>query len=77
MLGVFVNTLPADEKSSCHNMENFLQQIQMQVSQKPKTFSLFFTAFLNAASNFEYFEKTDDSHSLSISEIIDSEGGGT
>ena len=49
----------------------------MKLSQKPKTFSNFFIAFLKSTSNSEHFEeKKSESHSLSISGIIDSERGG-
>ena len=39
ILGLFVNTLTADYKYSCHNTENFLQQIQIALSRKPSFFS--------------------------------------
>ena len=45
----------------------------MQISPKPKTFSQFFIASLKSTLNSEYFEKKDQSHSLSITEIIDCE----
>ena len=45
----------------------------MQISPKPKTFSVFFIASLKSTLNFEYFEKKYQSHSLSITEIIDCE----
>ena len=47
----------------------------MQISQKPKTFSLFFIGSMKSTLNSEYFEKKDQSHSLSITEIIDREPG--
>ena len=47
----------------------------MQISQKPKTFSGFFIAAMKSTLNSEYFEKKDQSHSLSITEIIDCETG--
>ena len=47
----------------------------MQISPKPKTFSGFFIASMKSALNSEYFEKKDQSHSLSITEIIDCETG--
>ena len=43
----------------------------MQISKKPKTFSRFFIASMKSTLNSEYFEKKDQSHSLSITEIID------
>ena len=54
-------------------MQNFLQQLQIPISQKKKIFSGFFIAYLECASNLEDFEKTDEHPSLVISEIIDSE----
>ena len=77
MLGLFVNNLTADDEYSPHNRDNFLQQIQMPLSQKPIIFSHRFIAFVKSASNFEYFEKKDESHSLCHSEIIDSDGVAT
>ena len=47
----------------------------MQISQKPKTFCRFFIASMKSTLNSEYFEKKDQSHSLSITEIIDCETG--
>ena len=47
----------------------------MQISPKPKTFSSFFIASMKSTLNSEYFEKEDQSHSLSITEIIDCETG--
>ena len=45
----------------------------MQLSQKPKTSSQFFCAFLKSGLDLEHFQKEDDSHSSDISEITDSE----
>ena len=47
----------------------------MQISTKSKTFSRFFIASMKCTLNSEYFEKKDQSHSLSITEIIDCEPG--
>ena len=47
----------------------------MQISPKPKTFSEFIIASMKSTLNSEYFEKKDQSHSLSITEIIDREPG--
>ena len=76
MLGLFVNTLTADDKYSRKNWENFPQQIQMQISQTLKTFSGFLIDFLKSTSNSEHFGKKDKSHSLSIFEIVSSQRGG-
>ena len=45
----------------------------MQISPKPKTFSEFCITSMKSTLNSEYFEKIDQSHSLSITEIIDCE----
>ena len=47
----------------------------MPISPKPKSSSLFFIASMKSRLNSEYFEKKDQSHSLSITEIIDCETG--
>ena len=73
VLGQLVNTLTADYKHSAWNRENLPQQVQTQISQERKTFSGFFIAFLKCTLNLEYFEKKDQSHSLSVTEIINSE----
>ena len=71
ILGVFVNTVTADDKYSLQNRENLLQAIQLQVSKKKKMFSKFFAAYLKSASNFEHFERKDDPHRLCVLEIRD------
>ena len=75
---LFPNTLSADRKYSILNWDNLTQHIQMQLSQKQNTFSLFFFffPFLKSSLNFEHFQKKDDSHSSDISEITDSEKHG-
>ena len=47
----------------------------MQISPKPKAFSRFYIASMKSTLNSEYFEKKDQSHSLSNTEIIDCETG--
>ena len=47
----------------------------MQTSLKVKTCFRIFIAFLKSTLNFEYFEKKDQSQSLSITEIINCETG--
>ena len=54
-------------------MQNFPQQFQTPLSQKQKTFSGFFIAFLKCAWNLEHFLKKDEYPSLIFSEIIDAE----
>ena len=41
-------------------MPNFTQQFEAPLSQKQKTFSGFFIAFLKYALNLEHFEKKDE-----------------
>ena len=57
-------------------MQNLLQQFQTPVSQKQKTFSGFFIAFLKCAWNLGHFQKKDEYPSLIIFEIIDAERHG-
>ena len=61
--------MTADYKYFRQNLENLPQQVQTQISRKVKTFSGFFIASLKSTLNLEYFEKKDESHSLSITEI--------
>ena len=76
ILRLFVHALTADDKYSGSNMQNFPQQFQTPLSQKQKTFSGFFIAFLKCAWNLEHFQKRDEYPSLYISEIIDAETRG-
>ena len=48
----------------------------MQLPKKPKIFCCNFIVFLESTLNFEHFEKKNEHHSLSISEICDSEKRG-
>ena len=76
ILSLFVNALTVDDKYSRSNMQNFPEQFQTPLSQKQKTFSGFFIAFLKYAWNLEHFQKKDKYPSLIISEIIDAERRG-
>ena len=67
--------LTADDKYSCRNMQNFLQQVQTLLSQKRKAFSPYFIVFLKYAWILQHFEKEDEFPSFTISEIIVSERG--
>ena len=73
---MFVHALTADHKYYGSNMQNLQQQFQPSLSQKPKTFSWFFIAFLKCAWNLEHFQKKDEYPSLIICEIIDAERRG-
>ena len=68
LLGVFVNTLTADDKYYLRNSENLLLPIQMQLTKKWKKISQLFRAFLKFASNFQYFQTKDDPSSIIYSE---------
>ena len=61
--------MTADYMYFRQNVENLPQQVQTQISLKAKTFFGFFIASLKSTLNLEYFEKKDESHSLSITEI--------
>ena len=76
ILRLLVNTLTTDDKYSRPNMQNFPQQLEAPLSQKQKTFSRFFIAFLKCESNSEDLEEKDEHPSLVISKIINSERGG-
>ena len=56
ILRLFVHALTADDKYSGSNMQNFPQQYQTPLSQKQKTFSGFFIAFLKCELNLEHFQ---------------------
>ena len=73
ILGLLVNTLAANEKYPVLNRDNLTIPIQMQLSQKHKTFCQFFTPFLKSRWNFEYFDKKDDVHRFCNFKITDSE----
>ena len=68
--------MTTDDKYSRRNMLNFTQQLEALLSQKQKTFSGLFLAFLKYELNLENFEKKNVYPSLVISEVIDSERGG-
>ena len=74
-LRLLVKTLTDDEKYSLLYRENFTQPIQILLSQKRKTFSQFFSAFLKCTLNFGHFQKKDQPHSRLIFQITVSEKG--
>ena len=57
-------------------MQNLRQQFQTALSQKQKTFSGFFIAFLKCTLNLEHFIRKDEYPSLIIFENIDTERRG-
>ena len=72
MLGLLVNILAADKMYPVLTRDNLTIPIQMQLSQKQKTFSQLFAAFLKFRLNFKYFGKKYYPHRFFISEITDS-----
>ena len=63
ILGLFFNTFTAYDKSSVLNREYLMHPIHMQISQKEKKFSQFFSAFSKSRLNFEHIQKKGDIHS--------------
>ena len=55
------------------NGDNLTIPIQLQLSEKEKTFSQLSVAFLKSRSIFKYFEKKNNPNRFSILEIKDSE----
>ena len=70
---MFRNTLTVNDKYPVQDFVNFSSSIQTILSIKPTKFSDFFVSFLESQSNFEHFEKKDDSHSYFIAEITQCE----
>ena len=75
ILGLLVNTLTDDDKYSLLYTDNLPQQIQILLSQKPKTFSRLSSEIFIPTLNFEHFQKKDLPHSRIISKITVSEKG--
>ena len=63
ILRVFLNTLTGDAKYSVEVWENLPLPIQVELSEKRKTFSQFFVPFLESTSNFKCFQTKHDRHS--------------
>ena len=59
ILTLFVNTLTVDERHDLLNRRNLTQTIQIELSQKQKTFFEFFLAFLKYILNFKHLPKKD------------------
>ena len=73
MLGIFRNTLTANDNYPVQDSENLSSRIQMELYLKPTIFSDFFVSFLEFLSNSKRFRKKDDRHTYVISEITDCE----
>ena len=54
---LFLNTWTADDKYSLIIIDNWMETIQMRLSQKQKMSSQFFSAFFKSALNFEKFQE--------------------
>ena len=57
ILALLFITLGADEKYPVLNRDNLTIPIQMQLSQKEKSFSEFFAEFFKSTLNFKHLEK--------------------
>ena len=73
ILGLFYNILAANDKPPVVNRDNLIISIEIQLSQKQKTLSQLFSAFLKCSFSFEHFEKKDDHHRFFIFQMTDSE----
>ena len=62
ILEVFVNLVTSEAKYPLEDWENLPLPMQMQLSEKPKTFSRFSVPFLESAWIFTHFHKKDDGH---------------
>ena len=71
ILRLFVNALTVDDKYCGSNMQSLPQQFETPLSQKQKTFSGLFIAFLKCAWNLEHFSKNNEYPSLIISKNTD------
>ena len=76
ILELFVITLTTDEEYSSRNIQNLTQQLQTTMSQQQKTFYRIFITYVKSRTSSDDFVKKDESTSLSIYDIIDSEKRG-
>ena len=73
ILGLLFNTLATDEKYALLQKDNLTIPIQMQLSQKLRSFSQFFAAFLKYRLNFNKFQTKYEPQIFCLSEIRASE----
>ena len=59
--------MTVDDKHYMLNRDNLTQPIQIQLSQKQKTFSQFFYEFFKSVLNDKHLSKKDDPHRWCIS----------
>ena len=57
ILRPFVHTLAVNDKQYLLNRDNLAQPIQLELSQKQKTFSQFVFSFLKSTLNYKHFSK--------------------
>ena len=63
ILRLLVNTSTVDDKHYVLNRNNLKERIEMQLSEKKKTFSEISFVFLNSLLNFKHLPKKDEPHS--------------
>ena len=63
ILRLFAKTLTVNEEHYLLTRDNLTQTIQIQLSQKQKTFSQFFFAFLKSILNLKHLPRKDDPQS--------------
>ena len=63
MIRLLLNELMVNDRHYPLNRDNLTQPIQMQLSEKQKTFSEFFFAFLKSILNYKHLPKKDDPRS--------------
>ena len=63
ILRLFFKILAVNEKLYLLNRDNLTQAIQIQLSEKQKTFFKFFLAFLKSILNFKRLRKKNDPRS--------------
>ena len=71
IFGLLVTTFATYETYPVLNRDNLTIPIEMQLSEKEKSFSQFFPRFLKSMSNFAPFEEKYDPHSFLSSNIRD------
>ena len=69
ILPVFVNTVTPDGMYPVQDCEKLQLPSQMKLSEKPNAFAGIFVPFLEFTWNVKDFQKEDDCHSQTISEI--------
>ena len=75
ILKLLFHTFTDDDKYSLLYRDNLTEPIQILLSEKQKSFSLFLAPFLKSTLNFAHFQKKDDPHSRCSSQITVSEKG--